>query len=764
MGDIFLQAFNMSLTASFIAVAVMLLRMILKKAPKYIRPVLWGFVGIRLLFPFSFESVLSVLPSSSPVGITDDGIFPVIDTGVSGVDSVIEAVFDAPPTAAFGFSSFGFSDILDILSLIWIFGAVLMVCYFVFSFLSLKKKTAEKIEIDKNVYVCDFAGSPFILGVIKPQIILPVTLTTNEREFVLAHERAHIKRKDHIWKPLGFLLLTVYWFNPVLWPSYYFLCRDIELSCDEKVIKNMSQAEIKGYSTALLDCSVKGRRITACPLAFGENGVKDRIKTVLSYKRPAVWVVIAAVILVIAVAVGVLTDPPKKTGTEIESLTVLSSGSDFPDVSLEITDAELSGIRPYIKVKWKNNSDKECVFGAPYNILKKSEDGSFISTLNNDIWITIAYMLKSHGENEKIYYLDSSTIPEKGIYRFESCFNTEENGISSQDYKVFIEFEVECGVPERATRQFSMKDVVYDNGSFSTVTKAEYLPDIRISPYMMLSVKTDDVWKEMGILEEITLSKDNFDKRIWHSAFTDQISAVEVRVANKRAWQVQVNQGRRDDSRQLYVLLEQEDGAFLFGGGEYNAEGLTSPNSDRSYFRWICSLEEVSVKTYAKEDTASDGISAAVYEKITAYAGLGVDMNTLYRISENKEKAHISSELHLPLIKLESDGDYVAFIEAVDDKLSLSDTTDDFPSFLSATRNYSTAEFFKDNVLLVIYSPTAFAFFENVSINGGKFRVNLTDHGVDKNRYPDTGYFGIIAISRDAVKHITDFDAVFSSD
>lgn len=763
MGDIFLQVFNMSITASLIAVAVIILRLVLKKAPKYIRVILWSFVGIRLVLPFSFESILSLLPSSSPVGVSDDGIFPVIDTGINRVDSVIGAVIDVPPADSDVFSSFGFSDVLEIVSVVWLIGVFLMLSYFFFSFLTLKRKTAEKIEIEKNVFVCDFAASPFILGVIKPQIILPEILTDSEREYVLAHERAHIKRKDHIWKPLGFLLLSVHWFNPVLWVAYYFLCRDIELSCDEKVIKDMNCVQIKGYSSALLNCAVKGKMITACPLAFGETGVKERIKTVLSYKKPAFWVIIISMVLVIVVAVGFLTDPPQKNEAEVEGISVISSGSDYPDVSIQITEAELSGISPYIKIKWKNKGSKECVFGAFYDILKKSEDGSFTSTMDNDTWITIAYIIKSHGEHEKKYYLDSEKIPEKGIYRFETAFNTEEKGIRSENYRVYIEFETEKGIEKSTTRQFSMKEMTYVNEMVSFIPKVEVLPDIRISPYMTLSVKEDDVWKEMGGLDEITLSKDNLDERIRGSGVEGFLSAAQIRAENKRAWQIQVNHGINDDRRILYVFLQQNDGSFLFGQGEYNVEGMTSPNSDSSYLRWICTLEEKSVKPHNTQDTASDGISAAVYEKITAYAGLGADMSSLFSMSENHDKKDYTDPLHLPVIKIESDGDYVAFIETVDDKLNLSDGTDEFPSFYSSTRD-CTSDFFEDNVLFVIYSPTSFAWFETVSIKDEELRVILTDFGADKKRYPEKGYFGIIKISREAVKDVKNYNAIFISD
>lgn len=312
----------------------------------------------------------------------------------------------------------------------------------------------------------------------------------------------------------------------------------------------------------------------------------------LSKGKKAFYLILTLLFVTGLFSFGFLMKSGEPAASETDSVSVISSGSDYEAVSLEIIEARLSGIRPYIKIRWKNSGDKECVFGAQYDILKQNTMGSFESTLNNDIWISIAYILQSRAENEKIYYIDSDTIPEKGIYRFESYFNTEENGERSEKYTTYVDFMTESGVSEMTEKQFSMKELIYDNGSFSAVIDAENLPDIKLSPEMVLFIKDGENWQETGIFQEISLTKDNFDQRIWHSGVTDQISAVDVRSDNKRAWQLQVKSSSDEEKSRLYVLLEQNDGTLLFGSGFYNETGIPQPNSDSSYLQWICLIEE----------------------------------------------------------------------------------------------------------------------------------------------------------------------------
>ena len=310
MSEIFLKIINMSISASYIVLAVLLLRLLLKKAPKWITVVLWGIVAVRLACPFSIESVLSLIPSSevvSPNIMTDKT--PTINTGIPIINSALNPVISESFTPNPGDSANPLQIWIPVLTAIWIVGMVALLIYTVISYARVRRKIGTAVLYKDNIYQSENVVSPFVLGIIKPKIYLPFNMNEKDMEHVVAHEMAHIRRKDHLWKPLGFLLLTLHWFNPLMWLGYVLLCRDIELACDEKVIGELDHDARADYSEALLTCSVNRRMIAACPLAFGEVGVKDRVKSVLNYKKPAFWIIIAAVVACVAVAVCFLTNP-----------------------------------------------------------------------------------------------------------------------------------------------------------------------------------------------------------------------------------------------------------------------------------------------------------------------------------------------------------------------------------------------------------------------------------------------------------------------
>ena len=308
----FLKIFNMSITASYFVLAVLLLRLLLKKAPRVISVGLWALVGLRLILPFSLVSSLSLIPSTQtlPENIAFSPA-PSIQSGIPVLNEVINPILEtslAPNPVA---SVNPIQIVLFVAGYLWILGMVLMGIYALISSLRMHRQIRESIPLRENIYLCDRVTTPFILGLFRPKIYLPSAVSAEDVPYILAHENAHIKRKDHLWKPLGFLLLSLHWFNPLMWVAYILLCRDIEAACDEKVIHQLGIESKKPYSQALISCSVPRRSIAACPLAFGETGVKGRIKGILRYKKPAFWVILIAIILCIALAVGFLTDPAK---------------------------------------------------------------------------------------------------------------------------------------------------------------------------------------------------------------------------------------------------------------------------------------------------------------------------------------------------------------------------------------------------------------------------------------------------------------------
>ena len=309
MTNLFLEVLNASFAASWLVLAVIAARLLLKKAPRWMVCGLWALVAVRLIFG-GIEAPFSLLPSDQI--IPPESLFaqaPAIHSGISSIDSAINPVYSealrANPTASVN----PLQVWLAVFANFWVLGVVVMAVWAAVSWLRVRRQVRESILAEDGVFLCDRISSPFIFGLFRPRIYLPDDLDGNSRGHVIAHEQAHLARRDHWWKPLGFALLTINWFNPLLWLAYALLCRDIEMACDEKVVRDLSVEEKKSYSAALLGCSINPRRITACPLAFGEVGVKQRVKSVLNYKKPAFWVVLAAVVLIVILAAALLTNP-----------------------------------------------------------------------------------------------------------------------------------------------------------------------------------------------------------------------------------------------------------------------------------------------------------------------------------------------------------------------------------------------------------------------------------------------------------------------
>lgn len=311
MTNLFLTLFNKSIPACFLILAVMLLRLLLKKAPKALFPVLWAFVGLRLALPFLPESRLSVIPSPETLSYETVryAAHPTVQTGIYAVNSAVNPtlgkVFETPA----GGSVSPLYVLTSVMGAIWVIGVIVMLFYAFFCYFHLKNRLKTAVLFRDNLYQSEAVTSPFVLGFIRPRIYLPFTLAEKDLDAVVAHEKAHIARGDVLWKLLGYLFLCVYWFNPLVWLAYILFCRDIEFACDERVIGQLAIEERAAYSEALLAASMPKARIAACPLAFGEGNVKERIKRVLSYKKPAFWVILIAVLACAALAVCFLTDP-----------------------------------------------------------------------------------------------------------------------------------------------------------------------------------------------------------------------------------------------------------------------------------------------------------------------------------------------------------------------------------------------------------------------------------------------------------------------
>ncbi len=382
MSKLFLDVLNLSITASWLIVAVLFLRiLVFKKTPKWISCLLWAVVGLRLMIPFSFESEISLVPSvetfnteavyseisESPTIPEENFELEVVPENKPSTDTTVDnpIVSENPvPEKRPTYIQSGIDAIdnnantyinetvnstsnenetvnpirsfADIASVVWCFGVAVMLIYAVTQYMLLRRRVSAFITDDKGIRRSEYVGSPFILGMFRPRIYLPFGLSETAEEHIIAHEQAHLKRKDYLIKPFGYAILSVYWFNPLVWLAYIMLCKDIECACDEKVIKDMDPDSRKNYALALVECGVKRSIITACPVAFGEVGVKERVKNALNYKKPMLWIIIIGLIITTVVAVMFLSSP--KSENDIQS----DSSEEASDTVSEESNDELS--------------------------------------------------------------------------------------------------------------------------------------------------------------------------------------------------------------------------------------------------------------------------------------------------------------------------------------------------------------------------------------------------------------------------------------
>ena len=439
MNELFLKIINMSISASWLVLAVLILRFVLKKAPKWINVLLWGIVAIRLICPFSFESTLSLIPSAEtiPLNIGMDTT-PTINSGISAINNAVNPIISQSNTPMAGASVNLLQITIGIYEYIWIFGMIALALYTAISYWRLRRKVDTAVRYKDNIFQSENVSFPFVLGIIKPRIYLPFKMNGQYLEHVVAHEQAHICRKDHWWKPLGFLLLMIHWFNPLMWLAYVLLCRDIELACDEKVIKELGNEQRGDYTQALVACSINRRMIAACPLAFGEVSVKERVKSVMNYKKPAFWVIIISVIVCVGVTVCFLTNPKQDSYT---LRIVVPAGSQEKFV---YTDEEVSTIRNSIKI-WSGDGlgDTEVIL-SPVN---KTTETRYTATYlthgmpvefdaEKDTWFKIGVNMQNSTNEDIIVYVEVENVEVRIVDEINSVikwFDYTENPSAMDD-------------------------------------------------------------------------------------------------------------------------------------------------------------------------------------------------------------------------------------------------------------------------------------------------------------------------------------------
>ncbi len=340
MTKLFLTLLNIGIKAGWLILAVLLLRVILRKAPRWTVCLLWGVVALRLVFPFPIESVFSLIPSAQTVPMEIERMEkPEVYTGIGFVDEHVNPVITSQMAPEVEESVNPMQIIIWVAALVWIVGIVLFQTYTLVSYMELRRKVrisipfrsnrqqlprqlewGENLKIYRKIYVCDQMKSPFILGILNPKIYLPAGMDEAAYENIIQHEATHLKHGDQFWKPLGYLLMSVYWFQPLSWVAYAFFCKDMELACDERATMGMQKSEKASYCQTLLACSTNRQILAACPVAFGEVGVKERVKHVLNYKKPAFGIVLVACVVCIVTVVCFLTNPKVENGNDTQSV------------------------------------------------------------------------------------------------------------------------------------------------------------------------------------------------------------------------------------------------------------------------------------------------------------------------------------------------------------------------------------------------------------------------------------------------------------
>ncbi len=533
MTAVFLKILNMSITGAVIAAAVLLLRPMLKRAPRALVCALWLLVGLRLLVPFTFESPLSLMPASDTVTESSDGSISV-NTGIGFINSALSTPQTPPqsiilpegftppadipdsgepsngtvtiPEAEEGNESKRSVSAVDIAAIVWASGTVLMVIYAAVSYLRIRLRVRESVKVEKGIFICDRIDSPFILGVIRPRIYMPSDTPEGDTPYIISHERAHLKRLDHLWKPLGFLLLSLHWFNPVMWISYIMLCRDIELACDEKVIRAMGEEAKKPYSDALISASSPRRLISACPLAFGEIGVKRRIRAVLSYKKPTLWIIIAAVLALCIVAACFLTSRKADENEPPFCIEAQNSYSDMDGVWAEITKTDTENGK--MTVVWHNDTEKELIFGEEFYIYRVEENGQTVDTYTFSeefAWNLIGYPVAPNGTFEKEYALTQHDVRKDSVHRYETYFhisgdNPVPNGL--EKYAVSVEFATsESFIPKSTKPAESDTPDLPTPDVLSNLEKVEAADDVKCT--ITLSGYTEQVTVEGDVAKAL---------------------------------------------------------------------------------------------------------------------------------------------------------------------------------------------------------------------------------------------------------------------
>ena len=662
MDDVFLKLVNLSISASWLILAVLVLRVVLKKAPKWVMPLLWGVVALRLVCLFSIESALSLIPSAEtiPSEIVTETREPVLYEQAT-LDIVTNPTL---PSAAVpvGVSRQQAQVDFNIYSILWLAGMSALLVHALVSAGKLKRKLATAILLRDNIYESEFVDSPFVFGVVKPNIYLPMHMDEGTAAYVIAHEHAHLARRDHWWKVLGYLVLALHWFNPLVWVAYILFCRDIELACDEKVVRGLDGAARADYSQALLSCAAPKRAVAACPLAFGEGNIKTRVKSALHYKKPAFWVAAAAVLAVVIVAVCFLTNPRSERGSLVWAQKL--NAADVASIELYVPAEEEA--RQYKKLDTEEmaqaveliNSSRgtyiekpETVYaGLPVWFLLTMDDGTV-----HAVGSVVGHYLIIDGDTFDAD-VENQAEWENYVLKGDSA-----SPIDMADRLSYALYGMTTGVYTLGEAVF--EDSVWETSYEETFANTKSTPELWLSSALgtdMTGILYGTVTAARGYSyrfsewEEIDLTVSNFDWLFRSASGEDWngTSAAKLRRENAHAWRgtktadddnatATIPEIARQDelaAMDQWLLLQQKDGSLYLVMG-YRSGGL--PYSGAHPYRWIVRLNGGATEL-TRADLNGDGI-----EEVISYTGTSTQEPYRLRVSNQSGEELWSAELGL---------------------------------------------------------------------------------------------------------------------
>ena len=663
MDDVFLKLVNLSISASWLILAVLVLRVVLKKAPKWVMPLLWGVVALRLVCPFSIESALSLIPSAEtiPSEIVTETREPVLYEQAT-LDIVTNPTLPSAAEVPVGVSRQQAQVDFNIYSVLWLAGMAALLVHALVSAGKLKRKLATAILLRDNIYESEFVDSPFVFGVVKPNIYLPMHMDEGTAAYVIAHECAHLARRDHWWKVLGYLVLALHWFNPLVWVAYILFCRDIELACDEKVVKGLDGAARADYSQALLSCAAPKRAVAACPLAFGEGNIKTRVKSALHYKKPAFWVAAAAVLAVVIMAVCFLTNPRSERGSLVWAQKL--NAADVASIELYVP-AE-GEARQYKKLDTEEmaqaveliNSSRgtyiekpETVYaGLPVWFLLTMDDGTV-----HAVGSVVGHYLIIDGDTFDAD-VENQAEWENYVLKGDSA-----SPIDMADRLSYALYGMTTGVYTLGEAVF--EDSVWETSYEETFANTKSTPELWLSSALgtdMTGILYGTVTAARGYSyrfsewEEIDLTVSNFDWLFRSASGEDWngTSAAKLRRENAHAWRgtktadddnatATIPEIARQDelaAMDQWLLLQQKDGSLYLVMG-YRSGGL--PYSGAHPYRWIVRLNGGATEL-TRADLNGDGI-----EEVISYTGTSTQEPYRLRVSNQSGEELWSAELGL---------------------------------------------------------------------------------------------------------------------